>query len=395
MAKTDPEAGAAADAGVPVFFANGFRTFFLSAGVWAALAVPIWLAMFHGLIVLPTAMDPVTWHVHEMLFGFAAAAIAGFLLTAMPNWTGTPGLMGAPLAALFALWLAGRVLIAASAVVGGLSAALADLSFLAVLAVLAAYRIAASRNWRNLVVVVLVLILLSGNVLFHGAAFGLGDTGGAGRRLSIAALIMLISLIGGRVVPAFTRNWLASRGHKALPPQPERFDALCLAILFAALAMWVAVPDFFLAGAGLIVAGFLSLARLARWHGHRTFGEPLVWALHAGFAWLPVCLALTGLGTLGLFSQSAGLHALTTGAIAAMIVAVMTRATLGHSGGTLTADRTTTLIYILIMLAAALRVFAGAAAEYYAVLLGLSALFWTAAFVLFVIHYGRRLLSAR
>jgi uncharacterized protein involved in response to NO len=190
----------------PALFSYGFRPFFLGGAIWSALALVLWIAQYAGGLSLPTAFAPLDWHVHEMAFGYVAAVVAGFLLTAIPNWTGRLPICGAPLAALWGLWLAGRVAILFSSHIGLAAAAVVDLAFLATLAAAAAREIIAGRNWRNLRVLALVAVLIAGNVVFHLEVMW---SGGAdyGIRIGVAAIIALLSLVGGRIVPSFTRNW--------------------------------------------------------------------------------------------------------------------------------------------------------------------------------------------
>jgi len=372
----------------------GFRPFFLAAGVWAALAMALWAAIVAGAFVLPTAFDTVAWHVHELLFGFVAAAIAGFLLTAIPNWTGRLPLAGAPLAGLVLAWAAGRIAVAVSAPLGAIAAAVIDLVFPTLLLAIVAREIVAGGNWRNLPVTAALAAFLAANVLMHVDAIGVAATGGIGQRLGIATVVLLINLIGGRIIPSFTRNWLVKRGATRLPAGFDWFDRGSLAAVTAALLAWIAAPESVLAGALMIVAAVGCALRLGRWQGGQTRSETLLWSLHLGFAWVPLGLAVLGAAAFvpGL-PAVAGLHALTAGAMAGMTLAVMTRATLGHSGRTLTADRWTAGAYGLAALAAASRVAApivGAAAD---TLLWTAALAWCAAFFLFLARYGPILLT--
>ncbi|MGF1627879.1 MAG: NnrS family protein [Kiloniellaceae bacterium] len=380
----------------PALFRQGFRPFFLAAGMWSALAVPLWLLVFHGSAVIPTAFDAAAWHAHEMIFGFAAAVVAGFLLTAIPNWTCRLPLQGLPLIVLFTLWLVGRGAVAASAVIGALPAAALDAAFLVALLAVALREIIAGRNWRNLPMLLALVLLIAANGLTHLQAADLALTGPLGERLGIATLVLLIGLVGGRIIPSFTRNWLAKRGAGAMPAAFGGFDKLCLLATLAALACWVFSVEPAIAGGALLAAGLLNLARLARWQGHQTFSEPLVWSLHLGFLWVPLGLLLLGLASLlpALVPATAGLHALTAGAVGAMTLAVMTRATLGHAGRDLRADRPTAIIYLAVALAAATRVAASLLSAAYLELLWTSALLWTLAFALFVLRYGSIHLSA-
>ncbi|MGE0253059.1 MAG: NnrS family protein [Alphaproteobacteria bacterium] len=379
--------------GGPALLAQGFRPFFLAAGCWAALAMLVWLPVFLGAVALPAGFDPVGWHAHEMLFGYAVCAIAGFLLTAIPNWTGRMPLQGLPLAALFALWLAGRAAMAVSSAIGPIATAILDLAFLAGLLLVVLREIVAGRNWRNLPVAAAIALLLLANALTHAEAGGYVAAGGAGQRLGIAVVTLLIGLIGGRIVPSFTRNWLARRGEERLPASAGGTDSAALACLVAGLAAWVVAPATQAAGATLLLAAAATALRLVRWRGELTAAEPLVWSLHIGFAWVVAGLALLGLGILTMaVPAGAGIHALTAGAVGAMTLAVMTRATRGHTGHALAADGWTTAIYIAVNAAAAARVAAALLPGAYTALLHVAALLWIAAFGLFVVRYAPMLL---
>jgi uncharacterized protein involved in response to NO len=378
----------------PALLRQGFRPFFLGAGGWALAAMVLWVAILQGGFSLPTAFDPVAWHVHEMLFGFVVAAIAGFLLTAIPNWTGRMPLQGVPLAILVGVWLSGRLAVGASTWIGAGIAAVLDLAFLMLLLGVVLREILAGRNWRNLPMPVVLGGLLVANALTHADAVGLAATGQLGQRLGIGIVILLISLVGGRIIPSFTLNWLKKRGESNLPASFGALDRGSLGLAAAALAIWGIAPESRIGGAALIAAGLTSLIRLARWRGHLTLAEPLVWSLHLGFAWVPIGLLLVGLGAfLPDVPQVAGVHALTAGAMGGMTLAVMTRATLGHTGRPLSADVWTAAIYLLVAAAAALRVAAPFLSDVYLPLLWTSGLAWSTAFGLFVVHYGRMLLS--
>jgi uncharacterized protein involved in response to NO len=374
----------------PTLLRQGLRPFFLGAGLWALAAMLLWILAVQGSLPIPTAFDPVGWHAHEMLFGFVVAAIAGFLLTAIPNWTGRMPLQGPALALLVGVWLAGRLAVYGSDWIGAGSAAALDLAFLALMLGVVLREILAGRNWRNLPLPIVLGGLLAANALTHAQAVGMAATGALGQRLGIGLVILLIGLIGGRIIPSFTLNWLKKQGRSRLPASFGALDRVALVLLAVALAAWVIAPESQPSGAALIAASLATLIRLLRWRGHLTSAEPLVWSLHLGFLWVPVGLLLIGLGAfLPAVPQVAGMHALSAGAIGGMTLAVMTRATLGHTGRPLVADRRTSAIYLLVAAAAALRVAAPFSAGAYVALLWLSGLTWSAAFGLFVLHYGR------
>ena len=200
----------------PAIFSYGFRPFFLGGAAWAALAVALWLLQYFGEMSLPTAFNPLDWHIHEMIYGYVAATITGFLLTAIPNWTGRLPVNGYPLACLFALWFTGRVAIAGSAVWGPWIAAMIDVAFLVIFAAIALREVVAGNNWRNLRILVMLGVLIAGNIVFHAEEILHGHAD-YGVRIAIAALIVLITLVGGRIVPSFTNNWLARNNPGRLP----------------------------------------------------------------------------------------------------------------------------------------------------------------------------------
>jgi uncharacterized protein involved in response to NO len=380
----------------PPFLRGGFRPFFLGGAIWAAAALAIWLCSLAGAVTLPSHFDPLSWHRHEMLFGFVGAVIAGFLLTAIPNWTGRLPIAGPPLAGLFGLWLAARLALLFSQLTGPALPAALDVGFYLVLAGVAAREVLAAKN-RNLPVVLLVLLFGAANAADHAGAAGLIADPDIGVRLAISIVIVMISLIGGRIVPSFTRNWLAKNGVKeGLPGQPGRYDLVVIAVTAGALLAWAALPPGRITGALLIAAGLLQIGRLGRWRGLRAWRDPLVLILHVGYFWIPVGLLLLGMSLLGTtVPRSAAIHALTAGAMATMILAVMTRATLGHTGRELRANGPTVLIYVLITLGALLRVTAPLDLIDYMTGVRIAGLAWGAAFLGFVLVYGPILISRR
>lgn len=384
----------------PAVLSFGFRPFFLLGAVWAALAMALWVPMLAGRLALPTAFDPVSWHAHEFLFGYLGSIIAGFLLTAVPNWTGRLPVTGWPLAALAGLWLAGRAAVLVSHGLAPLAVAVVDLAMASVLAALLAREIIAGKNWRNLPVVGLLALFVVANGLFHWeAATGAYAAQGMGLRLGVAAAVMMIAVIGGRIVPSFTRNWLAKRGPGRLPVPPMQvLDKIALAVLLAALLAWVVWPFASRTGAALAMAGLLHLVRLARWAGDRTMAEPLVAVLHLGYLFVPVG-ALGGAAEIlsgrALVGAGAAQHLWMAGGIGLMTLAVMTRATLGHTGRDLTAGPGTTAIYGALVAAVLLRVAAGAWPPVASVLNSLAGASWIAAFAGFTAIYAPMLLRPR
>lgn len=376
------------------FLRGGFRPFFFGAALWGIIALGLWLCSLAGLVQLPTRFDPEAWHRHEMLFGFVGAAIAGFFLTAIPNWTGRLPIAGKPLLSLFALWLAARIALLFSAIIGLLPAAVLDIGFFATLTAVGAREVLAAKN-RNLPIVAMgLLFTLADAADYAGNAGIIPDVGW---QLAIMLIVILISIVGGRIIPSFTRNWMAKRGHKAgLPTQPAALDLLVIAGTAICLLFWIFTPAERLTGVLLIFAAALQLLRLVRWAGWRTTSDRLVLILHIGYLWIPIGLLLLGLSMLApAVPRSAAVHALTAGAMTTMILAVMTRATLGHTGRDLRANPPTVVLYGCVTVGALLRVAASLGIGPYALMLDISGTFWVAGLVLFLAVYGPMLWRPR
>lgn len=384
----------------PALLSYGFRPFFLLAGVQGVLVMLLWVGFLSGALALPRALGPAAWHAHELVFGYGLAVVAGFLLTAIPNWTGRLPLNGLPLLALVGLWLLGRLAVFAADLLPPALLALATLLFPATLAYVAGREVVAGNNRRNLPVVGLVGALGLVQAAAHAELALLGDMR-LTPRLAVAILLVLILLIGGRIVPSFTTNWL--RHHRPGVPLPvpfDRFDRLAIALGALGLSPWVAAavsPPPVASGLLAVAAGLVHLVRLWRWRPLATGGEPLLWVLHLAYLFVPLGFLAAGVG---LFLDLPGLalaatHVWTVGAIGLMTLAVMTRATRGHTGRQLTAPPDTVAIYAFVVVAAALRVAAALLPEAGGWLLPTAGLAWTAAFAAFLIAYGPMLLGPR
>ncbi len=380
--------------GIPLL-RYGFRPFFLGAGLWAVFAVAIrivdvGLAPSDGFAF----RDATRWHAHELIFGYGSAVVAGFALTAVPNWTGRLPITGRPLLALFGLWFAGR-----AALLSPLPATLAigtDVAFLFVLAAVLAREIVAGRNVRNLPVCVLISCLGAANVAFHLETIDVLAADGYGQRAGIAILVLLIGVIGGRIVPSFTNNWFARQRRPRTATARPAIDRLSHAASGIALVLWIAFPYEQIVGLAFTVAAAIQLYRLAAWGGWRTWREPLVLVLHVGYAWIPAGFLLLAVGSSAApAAMSAGLHALAVGAIGTMTLAVMTRATLGHTGRELRANRATVGLYAAITASAILRSIAPFVPDLNLPLLIAAGSFWVVAFGLFVAVYGPMHLTPR
>jgi uncharacterized protein involved in response to NO len=373
----------------------GFRLFFLGAAVWAVIAMVLWLGFVAGVWSLFDDYGPVAWHAHEFLIGYVSAVAAGFLLTAIPNWTGRLPVSGGPLLALFLVWVAGRIALLAVAWLGLAVAMVVDSLFLLVFAVVILREIVAGRNWRNLKTVVLVSLLAASNVAFHVEIFFSGVPDYA-LRLAIAVVVGLIMLIGGRIIPSFTRNWLARRQASRLPAPFGKFDVASIAASGAALMLWIAMPAWPLTAVALLIAGGIQLTRMSRWAGLSTWREPLVLVLHGGYAFVPLGFILVGVSILWPASipPIAALHAWSAGAVALMTLAVMTRASLGHTGHELSADAATTVVYLAALVAVVSRLAAPLFPDLSTDLLSMAAMSWIVAFGGFVLVYAPKLTRA-
>lgn len=368
-----------------------FRPFFLLAGVYAALSVALWLTALFGGGGMPAGWTSPAWHAHEMLFALVPAAAAGFLLTAMSNWTGAPALRGAPLAALALLWIAGRAVMLAHRGLPAALVAAVDVAFLAVLGAYVLTVLVRAGNHRNLPLAAVVLLLGAANAAWHAASAGLWP--GGARLTEILALdliALLIAVIAGRITPAFTANRLRAKGDD--PARVRRVPSLDIAALAATAAMLPAdvVTGWPMVGGAVgLAAGLAHATRMTTWNAASTLDEPLLWILHLGYAWLAAALVLKGLAPFtAAVPPSAWLHAMGAGAIGTMILGVMTRVSLGHTGRALTLPRGGTAIYALVTAGALLRVAGALGAGPYTVVMITAGTAWAAAFALFALVYA-------
>ncbi len=379
----------------PALFSFGFRPFFLGGSIIAAVLPLVTALALAGGIPWNGGVNIIAWHGHEMIYGFIAAIAAGFILTAVPNWTGRLPMTGARLGFLAGLWLAGRLAMLVSDMPGGVAVALIDASFLFALDLFLWREVLAGKNWRNAPVCILILLLAVGNAVWHVQMINGG--GVLGLHFGIAVMAVMLALIGGRVTPSFTRNWLAKAGREAGIAPFAMLDKLAVGALVIGVVLWLFMPENAATGFALLGAGALHFIRLLRWRGWRCAAEPLVVILHMGYFWLAFGIVLLGISVLApaTLPATAALHALTAGAMGVMTLAVMTRATLGHTGRALSADAPTLVIYGLVNLGAALRVAAPFLPMPYTSAITVSSLIWSGAFALFAAVYGRYLLAPR
>ena len=378
----------------PVLLSYGFRPFFLGGGLFAALAMGLWLVAIDGLAEPGGSYGATHWHAHEMLFGFAPAILAGFLLTAIPNWTGRLPVSGRPLAALFALWLAGRLAMLNPDLAGLPVSAAIDMAFLPAMLLLAFREIAAGRKWKDLKILFGLVLLSAANGLFHLAMLT-GNHPAIAIRLSIAAYTLLVMIIGGRIIPSFTRNYMAKQGRADAPVPFNRFDGVAILAGAVALAAWVVLPENGVTLGVASLAAAVHAVRLTRWKGLAVRGEMLLLVLHASYLFVPLGFAAIALGAAGLLDEAPVLHVLTIGVISTMMLAVMTRASRGHTGRALTASPMTRLGYGLLFGAALARPAADLFPDQQMPLLYLAGLLFASAFAVFGIEHFPMLATER
>ena len=374
----------------PALFNLGFRPFYLLAALLATLGIPLWVAQYFGLLSAPAHLSGVTWHAHEMVFGFQLAVIIGFLFTAARNWTGLPTPSGGLLAALAGLWIAGRL-----AVLTGpaLLAAIVDVAFLPAAALALWFPLQRSRN-RNRFFVGLLLALAGANLAFHLAHAGvLSIDTLSPLRLALYVVVLIVTIMAGRVVPSFTRNAIPtarSRSNRAL-------DLAAVAAAAVAFAAWLISLPGWITGPLCLLAAALHAVRLWMWDPWSTRYQPILWILHLSYAWIPAALALMALSAFGADVPPAlADHALSVGAVGGMIIGMITRTARGHTGLPLRVSRPEVVAYLLVHLAAAARVATPLVwAEGYRLALSASGALWSAAFLLYLLVYVPILSAAR
>jgi uncharacterized protein involved in response to NO len=367
---------------VKAILALGFRPFYLLAAAFSAVAIVFWVAQVEGRIGPLGFLSGVLWHQHEMVFGFALAVIAGFLMTAGRLWTGLPTPVGLPLALIALHWLAARLTMATGPATLAL---LVDGSFPFVLAAVMAKVIFGSKNTRNYFVVLLLTALGIANLAFH---FGYAQ----GVKGALYLVLVLVVVIAGRVIPPFTGNAIPRARIRRRPKLDQA------AVAFTLLAF---LADFFGFGAWIVAPLALAAAavhavRQWGWDPLATRGVPLVWIMHLSHAWFPVGLVLLALSAAGAIPSAPAVHALGMGAMGGMIIAMITRTALGHTGRPLAAGRAEVAAYVLLHAAVVIRVVAGLAPQWgYMAMMGVTGLLWAAAFVVYLVVYAPRLAQPR
>lgn len=377
--------------------AKGFRPFFLLAAAFAALLVPLWLLVLDGKLAPGRYLDPIYWHAHEMVFGYAVAVIAGFLLTAVGNWTKRETLVGAPLLALAALWVLGRVLISGPQLGPPWITAVVDLAFLPALAIVIARPLIATRNARNFVMLAIVVALFMANLAVHLDVLGVVDASAGWRRrgclLGIDVVVLVILVVAGRTFPMFTRN----ATNVATIGSSPWLDRLALGAMGGLVVLDAVVPGRTETSIAAGVVAVLALVRTWRWGARHTLRTPLLWILHAGYLWIPLGLGLrAAAAAMPAVSPQLATHALTVGAIGSLTLGMMARVALGHSGRLLVTSRPISLAFGLVTVAALARVSALVLGmDHYRASLLVAGVAWTAAFTLYVVVYAPILSAPR
>jgi uncharacterized protein involved in response to NO len=375
------------------FFSIAFRPLFLLAGLYAPLIILLWLMHMYWQPFLHLAeQNPVMWHSHEMLYGFVAAGIGGFVFTAVANWTGRPPVRGMTLIALCVLWIVGRLVMLMGADLPAMITVTCDLSYLMLVVAVLGRELYLAGNRRNYIVLGCIGLLLVFNLLYHLEVRNIIPLEQWSIRGAIGTVVLLISIIGGRIIPAFTRNWLMlAKPGSGAPAEMNWYDTSVLLMTLFVIPLWVMIPNYQITAAILLLCGVMHGVRISRWKGFNTLGEPLLFILHLAYSWIPVGFILLGAGLLFGFPSSAGVHALTVGAITSMILAVAARAGKGHSGRALESDLLLNLAFLLFTLTTLLRIVAALA--YFENLMQLTGLFWIGGFAFYLVSMAKILVG--
>lgn len=378
-------------------FDYGFRPFFLLAGIYGLLLVPVWLYIFTHHAVAFAGIAPMYWHAHEMLYGFVAAAIAGFLLTSVPSWTGARGFAGAPLIVLVLLWCLGRVAMASVDALPFAVVAVAELAFLPALAGLLMPPLLRSRNRNSRLLAVLAVLWLADAAFLFALKQADGVLAARAMTLAVDFVLILVTVIGGRIVPSFTANALRRQGVSADIRNEPWLERSVITLMIAIAIVDLCWPDTVGSGVLAAIAATAQAVRLAGWRSFNVRGESILWILHVGYAWLPVGLALKACWLLmGASWALKWQHALAMGVFGTMILAVMTRAALGHTGRPLTVSRAITIAYVLLTAAVTVRIFAGAWwPQHYLVTLLIAGALWMICFAIYIFVYAPILIRPR
>ena len=373
------------------FLSYAFRPFFLLNGIFAVVALAIWIFALHGAGPATLPVNIVYWHGHEMLVGFVMATIAGFILTAVATWTGRPALKGVPLAVLVVAWLVGRLAMGFAGLLSSVWVAALDMLFPLLLIAFVAREVFGGGSQRNYPIVFITVLLALFNFLYHSSQMGLVHLSlGADRialYLMIHLVLLLITVIAGRIVPSFSANWLKAHGQKRLPQTNALLDRLAILLTISTGLFAAFVPVSPVTGYLAFAAALVHGVRLIGWRGFATWSEPLLFVLHAAYLWLPLGYLLLGCAVFGwLIPPTVALHALTMGATGFMVLAVTTRVALAHTGRKLHAARLTVCAYWIMFLAIVLRVLSPFFGNYLAVV-DLAAIGWMLVFSIFTWVY--------
>jgi uncharacterized protein involved in response to NO len=381
----------------PPFLSIGFRPFFLAAGIYAVIAMLAWVTWLilhsaNAVILEPTINVPAhLWHGHEMLFGFAAAVIAGFMLTAVPGWTGARRVAGAPLLFLFACWIAGRIVMWLSSFLPALLVAGIDMLLLPSLALTIAFALFKRFQARNAIFLLLVMILIVTNALVHAEWLGwMDDVASYAMRIAILNITLMIVVLGGRITPSFTRNAMLRQGITDGHPRHHRLlEVASIAGVAAVLFGTATNAPATVIGTLALFAAIANLARQSLWCPLFTRDDPILWSLHLAYLWIAIGLATIACAELtGALSLSAAQHVLAVGTVGGMTLAMMTRAPLGHTGRALVVRRPIALAYLMMALAAALRGFGlDLMPQLYFEIVLAAGLLWSAGFAIFAAIY--------